>query len=103
MINSAGVPRDIGAGKESHAAAENIRNRFPLKRATSALCIAPCSWTTEESEVESSEHQHNTNIHCQPFPESVSEEREIYSDYDGCHRHYVKQDSYLSVHFRFLS
>jgi len=71
--------------------------------ALSVNAIAPCAWTTEESEVESSEHQHNTNIHCQPFPESVSEEREIYSDYDGYHRHCVKQDGYLSVHFRFLS
>jgi hypothetical protein len=55
--------------------------------------IAPCSWTPEESQVESSEHQDNTNIHCQPFPESVSEEHEIYTDYDGCHRHHVKHDS----------
>ena len=46
----------------------------------------PCSWTLEESEVESYEHQDNANIHCQPFPESVSEEREIYTDYDGYHR-----------------
>jgi aspartyl-tRNA(Asn)/glutamyl-tRNA(Gln) amidotransferase subunit A len=28
----------------------------------------PCSWTPEESEVESYEHQDNANIHCQPFP-----------------------------------
>ncbi len=35
----------------------------------------------------------------QPFPESVSEEGKIYTDYDGCHRHRVKQDAYLSVHF----
>ena len=61
--------------------------------------IAPCSWTPEESQVESCEHQDNANIHCQPFPESVSEEREIYTDYDGCHRHHVKHYSYLSAHF----
>src|SRR5229473_3021289 len=61
--------------------------------------IAPCSWTPEESQVESCEHQDHANIHCQPFPESVSEEHEIYSDYDGCHRHHVKHDSYLSAHF----
>lgn len=61
--------------------------------------IAPCSWTPEESQVESCEHQDNANIHCQPFPESVSEEHEIYTDYDGCHRHHVKHDSYLSAHF----
>jgi hypothetical protein len=57
------------------------------------------SWTPEESKVESCEHQDNANIHAQPFPESVSEEREIYTDYDGCHRDRVKHSSYLSVHF----
>src|SRR5579872_972507 len=61
--------------------------------------IASCSWTPEESQVESCEHQDNANIHCQPFPESVSEEDEIYTDYDGCHRHHVKHDNYLSAHF----
>jgi hypothetical protein len=60
---------------------------------------APCLWTPEESQVESREHQDNANIHCQPFPESVSEEDEIYTDYDGCHRHHVKHDNYLSAHF----
>src|ERR1019366_3201107 len=63
--------------------------------------VAPCSWTPQESQVESCEHQDNANIHCQPFPESVSEEQEIYTDYDGCHRHRVKHDRYLCAHFRF--
>jgi hypothetical protein len=62
--------------------------------------IGPGSWTPEESQVESCEHQDNANIHCQPFPESVSEEHEIYTDYDGCHRHHIKHDSYLSAHYR---
>jgi hypothetical protein len=61
--------------------------------------VAPCSWTPEESQVESCEHQDNANIHCQPFPESVSEEREIHTDYDGCHCHHVKRDSDLPAHF----
>jgi hypothetical protein len=63
--------------------------------------IAPRSWTPEESQVESNEHQDNADIHCQPFPESesVSEEHEIYTDYDGHHRHHVKHVSYLSAHF----
>jgi hypothetical protein len=60
---------------------------------------APCSWTPEESEVESYEHQDNANIHCQPFPESVSEEHEIHTNYDGYHRYHVKHDSYLFAHF----
>jgi hypothetical protein len=29
----------------------------------------------------------------------VSKEHEIYTDYDGCHRHHVKHDSCLSAHF----
>jgi len=50
----------------------------------------PCSWTPEETQVESCGHQDNANIHCQPFPESVSEEHDIYADYDGCHHHHTK-------------
>ncbi len=61
--------------------------------------IAASSRMSEEFEVESSEHQDNANIRRQPFPESVSEEREIYTDYDGRHRHHVKHYSYLSAHF----
>jgi hypothetical protein len=52
----------------------------------------------EESQVESGEDQDNANIRYQPFPESVSEEHEIYSNDDGCHRHHVKHDSHLSAH-----
>jgi hypothetical protein len=61
--------------------------------------VWPRSWTAQESEVESYEHQDDTNIHGQPFPEPVSEEQDIYSDYDGYHRHHVKHDGYLSAHF----
>jgi hypothetical protein len=53
----------------------------------------------EESKVESCEHQDNANIHSQPFPESVSEEPEIYTDNDSYHCHHVKHGSYLSAHF----
>jgi hypothetical protein len=61
--------------------------------------VALCSWTPQESQVERCEHQDDSNIHCQPFQESVSEEHEIYTDDDACHRHNVKRDSYLSAHF----
>jgi hypothetical protein len=57
------------------------------------------SWAPEESPVESCEYQDNANIHCQPFPEPISEEREIYTDYDGCHRHHVKALQLASAHF----
>jgi hypothetical protein len=59
---------------------------------------APCSWTPEESRVESCEHQDDANIHRQPFPESVFEEREIHTYDDGCHRRHVEHDNHLSVH-----
>ena len=32
-------------------------------------CVTPCSWTPQESQVERCEHQDDSNIHCQPFPE----------------------------------
>ena len=53
----------------------------------------------EEFEVKSHERQNNANIRCEPFPELVSEEPEIYTDYDGYHRRQIKPDSYLSAHF----
>jgi hypothetical protein len=47
----------------------------------------------EEFQVERSKDQDNANIHHQPFPESMSEEHDVYSDYNGCHGHHVKYDS----------
>ncbi|HTV64602.1 MAG TPA: hypothetical protein VMD98_03305 [Bryocella sp.] len=44
----------------------------------------------EESHVEGAEYQDDTNIHCQPFPESVFEEHDIDNDYDGSHRRHVE-------------
>jgi hypothetical protein len=75
-----------------------------LRRSASAQsqrkggAVALCSWTPQESQVERREHQDDSNIHYQPFPESVSEEPEIYTDYDGCHRNRVKHHSHLSAH-----
>jgi uncharacterized protein (DUF4415 family) len=54
----------------------------------------------EESEVEGGEDQDDANIRYQPFPESVSEEGEIYTDDDGCHHHRVQQASYSAAGFR---
>jgi len=61
--------------------------------------VAACSWASEESQIESREHQDNANVRYQPFPESVSEERDIQTNYDGYHCHHVKRDSDLSAHF----
>jgi hypothetical protein len=60
------------------------------------------SWIPEESQVESSEHQDNANIHYQPFPESVSKEQQIYADYNDCHHHHIKHDKYLFAHLNNL-
>jgi hypothetical protein len=57
------------------------------------------SWTPQESQVERQEHQNDSKVHRQPFPESVSEEHQVYTDYDSCHRHYVKHGGYRSAHF----
>jgi hypothetical protein len=57
-----------------------------------------CSWKFKKSEVKSCKHQNNTDIHCQAFPESVSEEQNIHNDYDRYHRHHVKHASYLFTH-----
>jgi hypothetical protein len=57
----------------------------------------------EESQIKSCEYQHDADIHDQPFPKSVSEEPEIYPDYDGCHRQHVKNCDDLSVHVGLLS
>jgi hypothetical protein len=51
------------------------------------------SWrsrTHEEPQVESCEHQDDADIHHQSFPESISEEREIYTDYNGYHHYRVE-------------
>ena len=70
------------------------RLRDPKKKVPS-----PCSWPLEESQVESCEHQDNANVHCQAFPESISEEREINTDDDGCHCQDVKRAGDVLAHF----
>jgi hypothetical protein len=92
------IPAPIKAGASREDRLLHLVNQLKCTLAAKGA-IAPCSWTAEESEVECSEHQDNADIHCQPFPKSVSEERDIYADYDGCHRHRVKHSSYLSAHF----
>jgi hypothetical protein len=53
----------------------------------------------EESQIEGRKHQDNADIHDQPYPEPVSEEREIHADYDGDHRQYVQRRGYPALHF----
>jgi hypothetical protein len=53
----------------------------------------------QKSQVERYEHQDDSNIRHQPFPEPVPEEQDIYTDHDGYHQHYIKYDRCLSRHF----
>jgi hypothetical protein len=53
----------------------------------------------QKSEVEGCEHEDDSYIHRQPFPELVLEEQEIYSDHNGYQEQYVKHDSRLAFHF----
>src|SRR5579864_7083768 len=60
------------------------------------------SWRSrmhEEPQVESCEHQNDADIQHHSFPESASEEREIYTDYNGYHHHRVEHPNYPSAHF----
>ncbi len=56
--------------------------------------------TPEEPEVESSKHQDDTDIHRKSLPEpgSASEKTQVYTDYDGDHRHHEKGGNDLSAH-----
>jgi hypothetical protein len=55
---------------------------------------------SEESQVEGGEHQDDANIRDQPFPKSISEKRDIYTNDDGYHHYRVKRARYPSAHFR---
>lgn len=48
---------------------------------------------TYETQVESSEYQNDAGIHHQPFPEAMSEDCDVYADYDGNHCRHVKNNS----------
>jgi hypothetical protein len=51
-----------------------------------------------ESEIESSEHQNNPDVHNQPFPEVALEEQKIHADDYGDQEHYVNDVSDVSFH-----
>src|ERR1700683_2868996 len=72
----------------------NIEASANCVRAVAAIkaCRAH-SWASEESQIESREHQDDADVRYQPFPESVSEERDIQTDHDGYHCDQVKRDS----------
>lgn len=53
------------------------------------FCIVLVPISLQEPKVKRREHQDNTNIHYQPFQGMISEERQIYTDYDGRHHHHI--------------
>ena len=57
----------------------------------------------EEPQIEGRKRQDDAGISHQPLPEQMSEEHEIYSDYDGYHRGNAEDDNQLSVHFKTLA
>jgi hypothetical protein len=59
------------------------------------------SWALQEPQTECREHQDNSDIYDQPFPEVVPEEQEVYADHDGYQHEHVKHGGCLSSH-RFL-
>ena len=78
---------------------QDIRCKKDLKGSQQSCRPSSDSWTAEETDVESREHQDDANVHGQPFPEVVSEERDIDTDNNRHHCHAIKHDSDLSAHF----
>ncbi len=50
------------------------------------------SWMFQESQGERREYEANSYIHHQPFPEQVSEEKNVHGDYDGYQQHNERYD-----------
>jgi hypothetical protein len=66
----------LTAGRVSRYTGTRTHVCLGMRGTSSAIrcAVAPCSWTPQESQVKRCEHQDDANIHCQPFPESVSED-----------------------------
>jgi hypothetical protein len=56
------------------------------------------SWTLQEPQIESPEHQDNSDVYYQPRPEVMPEEQDIHADHDGYQREHVKRDGCRSSH-----
>ena len=60
------------------------------------------SRTLQEPEIERREHQDNSDVYCQPLPELVPEEQDVYADHNDYQRHHIKHGGCLSSHRSFL-
>jgi hypothetical protein len=56
-----------------------------------------------ESQIEGCKYQNNTDIRHQAFPESIPEEQQIHSNYNGYQQTRVERDNHTFCHFRLLS
>jgi hypothetical protein len=54
----------------------------------------------QKSQIEGCKHQHNPDIHYQPFPKSIFEEQEIYTNDNGNQRHNVKRRRHVPCHLK---
>src|SRR5262245_27958879 len=66
------------------------------------VAAAASSSTLQEPQIERSEHQDNSDVHHQPFPEPVLKEQDVHADNHGYQREHVKHDDCLSSHPAFL-
>jgi len=75
-----------------------LGNTCPYQSPRREVMSAP-----DEPQVECREHQDDSNIHYESFPESAPEERDVNTDYDGYHCQHVERDNYWSAHFSQLN
>ena len=85
-------PRAVSASPRVSLNASTFAPRIP-RVGHGRRRFAPRSRTPQESPVARCEHQDDSYVHCQPFPEAVSEEQEIDGDNDGYHQRHVKCSS----------
>jgi len=65
--------------------------QVPLAATRGSYLVARFLWAVHEPEVERYEHQDDANVGRQPFPEVVSEEEDVHTDHDACHRDHVQR------------
>jgi hypothetical protein len=67
-----------------------LGGRFAV-RCCRIVAVAPRSRILYESQIEGCKHQDNTDVHHEPFPESILKEKKIYANDNGYHHQTVKR------------
>jgi hypothetical protein len=52
----------------------------------------------QESEIEGRKHQDNSDVHGQPWPKLMPEEKDVHTDHYGHHGEHVKHGDQISSH-----